>query len=69
VNKRKRRSKEMNKFARDMEAEYKKAVKAGLAGNNEAKLRHLDKAFKLRDKFLEEVLGPDRGSLSVAGKK
>jgi hypothetical protein len=63
-----RRSKEMNKFAREMEEEYKKAVKAEQVGNNEARLLHLDRAFKLRDKFLEEVLGQDRGGGSVEKK-
>jgi len=47
----------MNKIATEMEREYEKAIKAEMQGDMEARKRHLNNAYKLRDVFLEDFLG------------
>jgi len=47
----------MNEIAVEMELEYKRAMKAELAGDLEGRKRHLENAYRLRNQFLDEYLG------------
>ncbi len=50
----------MKDDAREMEREYRKAMEAERAGDMEARRRHLEKAYRARDRFLDDFLARER---------
>lgn len=49
----------MNEIASQMEREYEKAMDAERAGDMIARRSYLEKAFELRDRFLEDFLAEE----------